>query len=63
MTPSMKNVWRGLAWFGVALILGPGSSIPNAYDAVFQVLGLFLTVSGTLGMVFSGRTDSGGDEL
>ncbi len=54
----MKMFWRGVAWFGVALVLGPGSSIPNDYDAVFQIIGLLLTLTGTLAMLVTGRYDA-----
>lgn len=51
----MKSVWRALAWIGIASVLGPGSSIPNDFDALFQIGGLALTLVGTFGMVLAGR--------
>lgn len=51
----MRNVWRGLTWLGVFLVLGPGSSIPNDFDVLYAIAGIFLISIGVLGVVFSSR--------
>ncbi len=52
----MKTACRILSWVGVGMVLGPGSSFPNNYDAVWQLFGLLFTVTGTIGMMLAGRT-------
>ncbi len=51
----IKNIFRLVLWLGIASVLGPGSSIPNHFDMLFLIGGIFLMTLGALGVMLSSK--------
>jgi hypothetical protein len=47
----MRHAFRIIAWSGIALAMGPGSSIPNDYDAICLMGGVLMVSIGAMGMI------------
>jgi peptidoglycan/LPS O-acetylase OafA/YrhL len=48
---AMRRIFRIVTWCGIALAMGPGSSIPNSFDMLFLIGGVLMAAIGALGLI------------